>query len=360
MDFSFFSKEKDSKESKVLVISKDTNRLALIVEHLSLKGLSAISLKGDIFNLAPDSIPKNIQAVVVDCLVIEREVEDYIHIICKLLPTNLPCVILGDNDSITIYQEFLKKNIFYLHFASQLNLVYEQISNYQSMNAYAGFIKISVLGTKGGAGASSIAYALASNIYKRYKNKVLCVQGADSSFNLDLLSGRNFEASDIKDDELSLYKESREEAYNFEAELFRKFNFVVFDHSVQGLNKDEIESILNSSDSCVLVLDSTLSSIRKAKEILRANNFLASINQGAKKLLICLNKSGFACGDSLDITKIEEFLESKVDLVLPYQSRLNEFKFSPSTKLQNAINEVTNKLVGDIKSKGLKLFRRVK
>ncbi|PAF51709.1 hypothetical protein BKH43_00255 [Helicobacter sp. 13S00401-1] len=360
MDFSFFNKEKDSKESKVLVIGKDTQRLALIVEHLSLKGSSATSLKGDIFSLPPDSIPKNIQAVVVDCLTIDRDVEDYIDMICKLLPTSLPCVILGNNDSITIYQEFLKKNIFYLHFDSQLNLVYDQIANYQSLNAYAGFIKISVLGTKGGAGASSISYGLANNIYKRYKNKVLCVQGINSSFNLDLLSGRNFEVSDIKEEGLSLYRELKDEAYNFEAELFRKFNFVVFDHSVQSLNKDEIEHILNNSHSCVLVLDSTLSSIRKAKEVLRANNFLSSVNQGVKKLLICFNKAGMPSGDSLDALKIEELLESKLDLSLPYQSKLNEFKFSPSLKVQTALNEITNKLVGDIKPKGLKLFRRVK
>lgn len=356
MDFSFFNKDKQAKQDTIFIISQNQERLSFIEENLNLKGALTTSKLIDLFTLDSSLVPKNIQALVADCSTLNKDVNEYIEAIYKLFPRGIPYIILGDNDSIIIYQEFLKRGIFYLHYESQMNIIYDQIINYQNQNSYSGFIKVSVLGVKGGVGASSIAYSISKIIFDRYKNSVLCVQGIDSSFNLDLLSGRTFDMSDYKDNDISLYKELREGAYDFYNDVFKKYNFVIFDHSIQGLDKDEIEHILNNSDSCVIVLDQNLSAIRKAKEILKSNKFLTSVNQGAKKILLCLNKVGSPSGDSLNPAKIEELLESRIDVLIPNQNKLGELKISPNSKMQQALDLITNKLVGQKQKIGI--FRK--
>lgn len=337
--------------SYFLVISEDAKHSDIIKEYLALKGLDNVKvINKDLLSITPSDVQGDIQAVVLYA----NKVDDhnrYCELIEQIFSKKIPCILLANNKTLKSYQdlykEFLTRGIAYLDWESQIDLIYEKIFNFEEIFQNKRSIKISILGTKGGIGNSFIAHHVARIIYERFKSPVLNIQGCGSSSNLDFLSGKHFERDYDSKGEISLFKESTEDPHNYHNPLHVKYNFIVFDHSLQSTPKEVNENILNDSDTVLVIVNYELDSIRKAKELLRINEFLLSVNQGVKKFFLCLNHHDSSFKSAFTPSNLGELIGAKISCVIPYQ---NINKSTPSTapsgKTLVALEELVDILVG--------------
>lgn len=331
----------------ILIVSDNPERLEYIYEYLSLKGLNHCKkLQKNILDILPADLKWDLEGVILDAK-ISGDINPCCLLITKIFPKNIPVIVLSDNDSIKVHQAFLDRGIFYLHSETQMDQIYEKISNFEESQSNKKSIKISILGTKGGVGNSYLSFHLARIIQERFLSRVLVVQGAESSFNLDLISGKVFEKEYYPSDGVCLYKESREDAYDFHQAKHSGFNFIIYDHSIQSLPKEGVESILNESDTVVLTMSYELDSLRKAKEILRINEFLQSVNQGSSKIHICLNIKENYVKSALALPDLDPIIEAPISVTVPYFS-MDKTSLSalPKGKTQKALEFLVDELVG--------------
>ncbi|PAF43370.1 hypothetical protein [Helicobacter sp. 11S03491-1] len=350
MQLSFLkNKTHKNQETFILIVSESLKHLDNIYEYLCLKGIdNSKKLHKNPLEIQPCEIKWHLQAVILDALNV-KDTQEYCDFIAKIFPKNIPCIVLANNDSIKISQEFLSEGIFYLDRQTQSDQIYEKIFSFEENIQNKKSIKISILGAKGGVGNSFISYHLACMIYQRYLSCVLNVQGSESSFNLDFISGKIFEKEYYHNNEVCLFRETKEDAYNYHNPKHAKFNFILYDHSIQSLQKESIETILNESDTVVLLINYELDCLRKAKETLRINEFLLSVNQGAKKIYICVNQGIPHIKSTLCISDLEEIIGASIDSVIPYQPI---DKSAPTTipkgKTNKALELLVDKLTGTI------------
>lgn len=341
----------------VLIISADAKNLATIGEYLCLKGIDNFkTICKNPLQILPSEIKWDIQAVILDAQNI-HDTKEYYTLIERVFSKEIPCIVLANNDSIKIHQEFLSRGIFYLNWESQYEEIYEKIFDFSENIQNKKSIKISVLGTKGGCGNSFLTYQIAGIIHKRFKSMILNVQGPESSFNLDLLSGINFEKECYEKNNICLYRETKEEAYNYHNPKHFKFNFILYDHSIQGMQKETIETLLNESDNIILTITSDIDSLRKAKEVLRINEFLLSVHRGSKRIYICLNQNHPNQKNSFCPSDIAELLEAKIDIVIPYQKIDKATPSIPAkSKTLKSLELLVDKLMGTTPKRDKKWF----
>lgn len=357
MGFEFFQKKSLEKQisQAVVIVSKEMSHVKTIKERLVLKGITnIIELNIDPLSIHSKQIPADLWAVIIDAGHISNHL-DYIDLCKKHFNKESARIIIGDNDSINLKNAFMLEGIMYLYKEAQLDQIYDRLAGFEEIKSYSNSTKISFIGCKGGIGTSTISYFFAKAIKQRYSTPVLCVQGANSSFNLDFISDVNFTKEYFSENGVNLYKQSSEDG-NLDNK-FKKFNFIVYDHSVQGYDKDAIEMILNESSCAVALIDKNPASIRKAKEVLRINEFLLTVNQGVRRLLVCLNETTKDGASSLSISNVQEILGANVDIVMPYSyldSSKSYDKLPP--KMQKSIINLSSTLVGDIQNNKKNFF----
>lgn len=356
MGISIFNKLVLKNQSKIAVIGSNSENINKICEILQLKSYEYFKIFNDDFlNIAPNKLQDDIWAVIINIKDVEK-IEQIIDRVNKIFTNDCIKIVLSNSDSIKITSRFLTHNIIHLNIDYQLNEIPNKLSNdYHNLNA--NFIKIGVLGCKGGIGNSLIAFNVANKIYEKYLSKTLLVQGVNSSFNVDYFANVQFEKELINDKGLSFYKENSDNAYEFNKDLFKDFNFLVFDHSICSLSKEGIENVLNSLDSVIVVFSLNPTSLRKAKEIYKINEFLLSVQKGCKRMILCCNNLENS-KTLLDKNSINEVLGKEVDVFIPYKN-LN--LFSKANKLprqiNNALNNLVSKLLGDENIKTKRFFR---
>lgn len=318
----------------ILIFSK--NRGNLISEALTVKGLKTQIENKDIQETNEDL--NRFSSIVIDFETIQ-DLKAILRNLSRILPKGIPSIALADNDSIKISQEFLKNGIKYLHFDTQLQTLFDEVYNNEENNNHPDGVQISVLGTKGGVGASFIAYNLANIIFNRYKTKTLLVQKIGGSFNIDLFSNKNFTSEYFNDDELYLLRENSDFTYNP-----KRYNFIIQDECISGYNKENIETMLNESDCIVIVINSEFTSIKKAKEVIEINNFLLKVNQGCTNLAIVKNENSMI--NTLNNVEISEILGKKDIISVPFSKGIKEIELKPNQKSLKSIEHIAKKIIG--------------
>ncbi|BCX78553.1 hypothetical protein [Campylobacter sp. 19-13652] len=344
----------DNKVKTVLIISENTQRIEEIKQRLALQGINDFSIiNKNLSNLNSNELEFDYWGVVCD-ISKSTDAKTHIDIIIRLFANELAKVVIGDSDSITLKQNFEKRGISYLHFGSEANQIYDKLVKFNTNETKNYAIKIAVIGCKGGIGTSFCAYHIARLIYDRFSTPTLLVQGANSSLNIDILSGINFEKEHFRANGLSLYKQNQDENFEFSSNKFKQFNFIIFDYSVQALQKELCEDILNHCDTAILLSDTSVASVRKAKEIIKVNRFLKSVNKGASKLVFYINTPYKI--NHLSTDQIEKIAETKIDLILPNAGN-SELGAKLNRKAQIAFQTAIDNLTGSKKASKFWLFK---
>lgn len=335
------SKGKSIKKS-TLIVSPNEKRLARIAEALSVRGVETRTVQKNFTDLNHQNFA-NVDAIIVDLGDVKSGALVAIKELSKIVPKDVPCVVLANDDKISVRQEFVQKGFRYLHFDSQFQDLYAELSSAPQIFS-GGSINIAILGTKGGVGSSFVAYHLARLIFARYKTRVLLVQGAFSSFSVDLFSDRHFTTESYTETDISLHKESDFGTYDFEKFASDKFNFIIYDYSIQGRDKDDIERILNQSDCAIMVINSELASVRKAKDVIDSNELLLSVNQGVRKNLLVFND--ISRTRTLNPETIAQTLGRRVDVQIPFTKGISEIRSQIRGETAHGIEKLAAILLG--------------
>jgi pilus assembly protein CpaE len=241
---------------------------------------------------------------------------------------------------------------------------------------------VTIIGARGGVGATSIAVNLASILAGEDKQKTALVD-LDLFFGtcglaLDLEIGRGFrealenpsridglfiERAMVKEGE-NLFVLSGEEALDymitFDASAFellidhlrRDFPYVIVD--LPRFAARSQLSMLTQPASAIVVSDASLAGMRDSRRL------VALLKQGVPdcNLHLVLNKTGAASGAELPIKEFEKVCGLKIDAVIPYEPKVfalnaNSGKALPkvarNARTTKAIHELTRKVAGSAK-----------
>ncbi|MBK5143533.1 hypothetical protein I2494_07345 [Budviciaceae bacterium BWR-B9] len=244
--------------------------------------------------------------------------------IALLVPVNTRCILLGDSDSIIFAREMNKLGASYLHLASQLPELPEFVLEQSNNTLMRGSIIFSVLGCKGGSGASSFCYDLLQTAGKASTIPLLMVQGAAGSLDLDLLLGRAIpkDGSILPfDKNISVKMEQKERPWNYEDQNFNRFNMIFIDNPVYNCSQERLDYILKYSHSLLLLITRDLSSLRIAKTVLDhiSRSGLSGNTAHVPRVFICLNNYRPPIKNELTNSDIEEYLGQSIDVIRAYQ-----------------------------------------
>ncbi|ATA19268.1 pilus assembly protein CpaE [Gibbsiella quercinecans] len=322
------NKSKKSAAQSIVVISPDKEILSDVTSLLLINNFkNVIGHPLDFFALQDDSILRDAATVIIDI----ANCND-VTLICEtatlLIPASARHIFLGNNDSIAFAQALSSTGFCYLHIQSQLAQLAGQLQQSDSALAARSTMKISLLGCKGGAGTSSVAWQLFQAIGMQTSIPSLLVQGASGSRDLDLITShalpRDGAIIQINEHQ-SACIESLDGAWNYDDNHFNRFNLVMFEHGVYTQPNEHLETIFTSSNTLILVINRDLSALRVAKRLLDEKQRMALSRNGKElRVFICLNESRPAQSDELHNEDIEEYLACPLSVVNPWSIKKNK------------------------------------
>ncbi|VUS64936.1 hypothetical protein [Klebsiella spallanzanii] len=261
-----------------------------------------------------------------------RDVAEIERKIKFLIPVTIKKIFVGDIDSISFYNEMKRIGVAYLHLDSQMMQLGSALKNIESKDD--GNIhtqKISILGCKGGSGASLVSWWFFQAISTLSHLPILLVQGHTGSPDLDLISDIAIQRDGIItpiNAHQALKISTEEEQWHFDDPNFKSYNIIIFDYNVTTQVRDKLAVIVPGSDFIFVVVTRELSSVRNARLILdeleRNSSTNSSETQTISKNIIILNDKMPAKADELSNEDIENYLGRKIDIFSSFQKDLKK------------------------------------
>ncbi|MEF3101787.1 hypothetical protein AB3X31_00680 [Raoultella terrigena] len=321
-------KAKKGAAQSIMVISPDKELLSDISGLLLINNFNnVINHQIDFFALQDDSILRGAATVIINI----GSCND-VTLICEtatlLIPASARQIFLGHNDSIAFAQALMNAGVCYLHIQSQLAQLAGQLQQPENALAARSIMKISLLGCKGGAGTSTVAWQLFQAIGMQTSIPSLLVQGASGSRDLDLVTARSL-PRDGAITPMGTHQSARIEpldaAWIYDDSHFNLFNLVMFDHGVYAQPYEHLETVFTQSSTLILVVNRDLSALRVAKHLLDEKQRV-DLSRGGKELrvFICLNENHPARGDELRNEDIEEYLGCPLAVINPWNVKKNQ------------------------------------
>lgn len=237
----------------------------------------------------------------------------------SVIPQNVWCCVVGESDSISLSQKLLEQGVLYFNSETQLTQMVARILGGMNIPLVRHTIKISVLGCKGGIGASFISSHIAQTIATEKKVPVLLAQGSNGSQDLDLLFDKKLQ-SDVAEytANLDLY---RGVPSRLASETLNKYNFIVYDQPIFNVNKEDYPSILQHSNTFVLVVERKISSLRVAKQFLDECERMKANTGRLIRTFVCISDHKQETAKLMATADIERLLKCEVDGVIPYNKQ---------------------------------------
>lgn len=235
------------------------------------------------------------------------------------VPRDAWCCVVGESDSISLAQAFVSHGIHYFNLQHQSEALLQAVSGGQRIKNTRSALCISVLGCKGGAGATTLAYSLISRMSELRQTPMLFVQGPSGSRDLDLVTGKKqnpdiFSVSkylDAMNWEGQGYPDSSQESY-------ARYNFVVYEETISSVEKEHLRLVIEGSSCVVLVLDRSMTSIRTVRLVSEIIESLNRTTAVARRLILCLNNTRPVKLGMLEVDDIQQLQGRKLDLTIPY------------------------------------------
>ncbi|EOD78767.1 Type II/IV secretion system ATPase TadZ/CpaE, associated with Flp pilus assembly [Grimontia indica] len=283
------------------------------------------------------------------------------------LPTSLSIIIIGDVDSISVVRELKSLGFYYLLWPVDKVDLAEFVQSVVSRHIETSSLKnrrrakrVGIVGTRGGVGASLLTAELSWVLTNDKQTSCMVVDHNYLSGNLDLLLGlKNRDKRRLTDNEvgteldhtsakslvtrisnrldyLALGLNNESSADLFETNslvvsyLTSETNFILDDLSSSVSFDVQPHTIHQMLDVAVIVMEPTISCLRETSAML---NKLAKQTQEAERpknfrTLLVLNQHRAPRFASVTQAEVEKYLNRPVDIVLPYETKLEEFLVS--------------------------------
>lgn len=337
---------------KIMVISQRKEVLETISQSLRVNGIDHVDeINSDFFTDAKLSFSsEEIAGIILDVKNVETsQIQSTINAIHGLIPQNIWCCVVGNNDSISVAQQFVEQGIHYFHLASQLEQIVKQVVEGVSTPNVRTSVNIHILGCKGGIGASFISSHVANLIADKKKVPVLLAQSETGTADLDLLLGKRVLPNTIAeyDENLRLIIGDTDK---FKEDFLRKFNFIIHDLPIFNKKKEEYSSILEQGSNFVLVIERKLSSIRVAKRFLDEYKQIQQTAPKPRRVFVCINDHRPELARLMAVADIQRLLENPVDIVLPFTRKTTDKALDATFNKagQKSLNELVMSLLGMI------------
>lgn len=316
-------RQKKSASQQLVIISPRRDVLSEIASVLLMHNFkNVVKHEGDFFSLQDDSITRDAIAVIVD-IADSHDVELITDTAILLIPAGVRPIFIGNNDSIVFAQALMRTGASYLHFGSQLPQLAALVQVQDSLPINRTTMKISVLGCKGGAGATTVSYHLFQSIGMLTSLPSLLVQGGSGSNDLDLLMARALPKEGsiaAVSANQSVRIEALDGMWNYEDTQFNHYNLVIFDHPIHAQPTERLETVIAQSHTIVLVITRDLSTLRMAKNILDEYKRIMLTRPARElRIVVCLNEIHPVHADELRNDDIEEYLGCRILCVNPYK-----------------------------------------
>ena len=260
--------------------------------------------------------------------------------IYSFVPQNVWCCAVGQSDSISLAQRLLNDGVLYFHSESQLNQLIDRVISGVNIPLMRNTVKISVLGCKGGIGATLISSHIANEIALNKKVPVLLAQGSNGSQDLDLLFDKKLQG-DIVEYGLNLDLFSGDPV-RLDNEQMKKYNFVIYDQPIFNVNKDNFSPILEYGNTFVLVVERRISSLRIAKQFLDECERIKNSSGKLIRTFVCISDSKLETPKLMATVDIETLLKSPVDAVIPFLKQTDSKNILSINLGSNGKKEITD------------------
>lgn len=312
------SEDKSAVNAKVFhVVSPDVENLQQISQLVKLAGFEQIETFCQPLTESL-TLPANSRGVVVD-IGPRDDADNIISQIQAQVPRDAWCCVVGDSDSISLAQTFMAHGIHYFNLNAQREALLQTIASGQQLRNTRSALCISVLGCKGGVGATTVAWSLISRMAELRASPMLFIQGAAGAHDLDLIIGKKMTQDIVSvSKHLDAMSWREPEFVNTSRDVFSRYNFVVYEETVCAADKEHIRQIIDGSSCLILMLERSMSSIRMVRQV---SEMIESINRNTavpRRLILCLNDSRPVKLGMLEVEDIQELLGRKLDLIIPY------------------------------------------
>lgn len=362
----------------------------LVLEAYRFEGIAppAIAKNNDI-QIADHVRESDIEIVIVE-LNKSHDVSLDAERISHLLPNHASVIVVGSEDAISTIRNLKAMGFYYVfwpvtkqEFIDFVRSVYEnrKRSSHRGPGQKRRAKYISVLGTKGGVGASLITAEVAHQLSAVRKTSCLVVDQHFYGGNLDILMGiRKLEKRRIQKGSLasSLDSSSAQSlVYKHNSmlsmlsltsdqldtpsmvdysnavvdQLSEDVNFILEDLSASVGFSLDADKFLSQADIVVLVLEPTVSSVREAARL--KERILKLNTTPALRLITVLNHTMGVKQQSADKADAEAILKQRIDIEIPYCEAINatilEDKrvVSSGLKAADPLKKLTSLLLGE-------------
>ena len=260
--------------------------------------------------------------------------------IYSFVPQNVWCCAVGQSDSISLAQKLLNDGVLYFHSESQLNQLIDRVISGVNIPLMRNTVRISVLGCKGGIGATLISAHIANEIALNKKVPVLLAQGSNGSQDLDLLFDKKLQG-DIVEYGLNLDLFSGDPV-RFDNEQMKKYNFVIYDQPIFNVNKENFSPFLEYGNTFVLVVERRISSLRIAKQFLDECERIKNSSGKLIRTFVCISDNKLETSKLMATVDIETLLKSPVDAVVPFLKQTDSKNVLSINLGSNGKKEITD------------------
>lgn len=329
------------------------------LEHIEILQTHFLNEKED-FKLSPEAYV----GVIID-IQDAVNIQDVLIRTRSVIPQNVWCCLVGDNDSIRFAQRFAKEGLIYFHTDTQLYQMVDRIISGVNIPTKRHTVKISVLGCKGGIGTSLIAIHLSNMIVNESKVPVLLIQGNGGSQDLDIFFDKKVQKKEITEynDFLHLY---RGELENVSEELVSSYNYIIYDQPIFNVDREQYDKFLNTSDNFVIVTDRNVSSLRVARAFITELDRIRTAEERLIRSFVCISDHRMELSRAMSTSDVERLLKTDVDSIIPFLSKTNIKKAlsinfgrqgsKQLTKLTQSVIGVLSRKYHSRKPKGLRGF----
>ena len=288
------------------------------------------------------------------------QVEEIVAVIQALVPRHIWCCVTGDSDSIILAQRFAHYGIAYFYLAAQSEEMMQAAASGTVAKARRWAVSISMLGCKGGIGNTSLAWQLANRLVRQRQMPTLFIQGRAGSRDLDLVIGKKLGRNLVT---VSKYLDAMSwedpQFPQFQHDSFEKYNFVVFEESINAADKEQLRQIVARTSCLILLMDRSMSSVRRVRSLIEIIEAVNRSQPVPRRFLLCLNDSRPIASDMLSLDDIQALLGRPLDVMFPYH-KSGAASYFPSLRRQRSpLDRLTQKVLGESAPVKSSLARRL-
>lgn len=400
------SKYSDDTRTEKLIIKMKSKEFLLVSDDSCLKEIMSEIASLDDWDkydcISSNNLESNISemmiseqlTVLLDVTMLDMsQAIEYCLQVSSLFPNPTKILAIGSIDSLSLFRELESIGILYttnnrdkFELLSCISSAFEggvrEKSSQSTMSKRAK--QISVIGTKGSVGVSTITCALAYQLAHKAA-KVLITDYQQLTSDLDIILNLNKferfeidndfvheEVSDINDiifkysDSLSVLAlknspNSQRNVLDFQLnsnvidKIKSQYNFIVADVPVHVVNTSDFNKIVETSNIFLVVVEPTVSSIRNARLI---HKIVKGVNDKAK-IIFCMSYTKKKIDSLLSLKETQKYLGFDIELDIPYKknirSKILGGVFFSSKSDMKVYSDLSNRITGSLPKKR-KLF----